>query len=52
MPSGLKPGGNAVVPVWFQSVLMWQGKDGKQGRCFTALGFWLCSMSATATLEV
>ena len=52
MPTGLKPGGNAVVPVWFQAALMWQGEDGKQGPCFSALGFWLCSMSAKATLEV
>ena len=52
MPTGLKPGGNAVVPVWFQAVLMWQGEDGKQGQCFYALVFWLCSNSATATLEV
>jgi hypothetical protein len=52
MPSGLKPGGNAVVPVWVQAVLMRQGEDGKQGQCFSALGFWLCSISATATLEV
>jgi hypothetical protein len=37
MPSGLKPGGNAVVPVWFQVVLMWQSEDGKQGQCFFAL---------------
>jgi len=52
MPTGLKPGGNAVVPVWFQTVSMWQGEDGKQGQCFSALGFWLCSNTATATLEV
>jgi hypothetical protein len=52
MPLGLKPGGNVVVPVWFQAVLMWQGEDGKQGQCFSALVFWLCSNTATATLEV
>jgi hypothetical protein len=39
MPSGLKPGGNAFVPVWFQAVLMRQGEDRKQGQCFSALGF-------------
>ena len=49
---GLKPGGNVVVPVWFQAALMWQGEDGKQGQCFSALDFWLCSISATATPEV
>jgi len=52
MPSGLKPGGSVVVPVWFQAVPMWQGEDGKQGQCFSALVLWLCSISGVATLEV
>jgi len=31
---------------------MWQGKDGKQGQCFSAVVLWLCSKTATATPEV